>query len=358
MLPRAARLFCAIPIAATLLPLSTTGRAWVRIWDFPRIHLAALSALAMMVTQRSKGSPIDRLLTAALAGCCAYQAAKILPYTPLYRKQVLRAKEAARDRRLRLLTYNVYMENRRSAEVLRMIAAADADAICLLEPDAWWEEQMRPLEREYPYTNKCPLGNTYGMLLYSRLPLTSETRFLVQEDIPSMRSIVRLRSGDEIVLYTLHPRPPVPPEPSYGRDAELVLIGSHIAREDRPAIVLGDLNDVAWSYTTTLFQRISGTLDPRIGRGLYNSFHAKSPAFRFPLDHVFHTPDFTLLELRRLDRCGSDHFPILIELAHEPRRAAAQDAPEVQPGDRENAQEIVEDATENGAVTSPESPLA
>jgi endonuclease/exonuclease/phosphatase (EEP) superfamily protein YafD len=251
------------------------------------------------------------------------------------------------------------MENRRAADALRMLSQADPDVICLLETDAWWEEQMRPLERDYPHTNRCPIGNTYGMLLYSRLPLArSETRFLVQEDIPSMRSVVRLHSGEEIVLHTVHPRPPIPPEPSYGRDAELVLIGREMEREQRPAIVLGDLNDVAWSYTTTLFQRISGALDPRIGRGLYNSFHAKSPVLRFPLDHVFHTPDFALVDLRRLDRCGSDHFPILIELAYEPSAVVEQDAPEEEPGDRENARELLEDAVENGAVTSAQSPLA
>jgi endonuclease/exonuclease/phosphatase (EEP) superfamily protein YafD len=240
-----------------------------------------------------------------------------------------------------------------------MLRSADPDVICLLEPDGWWEKQMLPLERDYPHTNKCPIDNTYGMLLYSRLPLTkTETRFLVQDDIPSMRSVVRLRSGEEIVLHTVHPRPPIPPEPSYGRDAELVLIGREMERENRPAIVLGDLNDVAWSYTTQLFQKISGTLDPRVGRGFYNSFHAKAAILRFPLDHVFHTPDFTLVELRRLERCGSDHFPILIELAYEPRAVAEQDAPEEEPEDRENAEEILDSAVENGAVTSEQSPLA
>jgi hypothetical protein len=91
------------------------------------------------------------------------------------------------------------------------------------------------------------------------------------------------------MLGSNDPRPPVPPTPSYGRDAELVLIGREIDGASRPAVVAGDLNDVAWSSTTTLFQKISGTLDPRVGRGLYNSFHAKSPLLRFPLD-TYSTP--------------------------------------------------------------------
>jgi hypothetical protein len=106
---------------------------------------------------------------------------------------------------------------------------------------------------------------------------------------------------------------------------------------------------VAWSHTTTLFQKISGTLDPRVGRGLYNSFNAKLALLRFPLDHVFHTPDFTLVELRRLERCGSDHFPILIELSYEPRSAPKQPPLPEEPEDREDAQTIVREAIENGA---------
>jgi hypothetical protein len=94
-----------------------------------------------------------------------------------------------------------------------------------------------------------------------------------------------------------------------------------------------------------------------VGRGFYNSFHAKVALLRFPLDHVFHTPHFTLVELRRLERGGSDHFPILIDLAYEPRREPEQEPPAEEAEDRERAEEILEAAAENGAVTSDESPL-
>ncbi len=175
------------------------------------------------------------------------------------------------------------------------------------------------------------------MAIWSRLPLDDfEVQHIVQEDIPSFHATLRLRDGAGVRIHCLHPRPPAPQEgdTSAPRDAELVVMANRIreAREAResegpakpPHIVLGDLNDVAWSRTTELFLKISGMLDPRRGRGLYNSFHAEHWWFRVPLDHVFVSPEFRLIDMRRLDYVGSDHYPMCIEVALEPDADAQQ----------------------------------
>jgi hypothetical protein len=97
---------------------------------------------------------------------------------------------------------------------------------------------------------------------------------------------------------------------------------------------------------------------------MYNSFNADSRIWRFPLDHVFHSNEFKLIDLRVLDHVGSDHFPVLIELSCQPEQATAEQ-PETkeQAGDREHASEIVEQQAdrevrgeEHGHVSSQGSP--
>jgi hypothetical protein len=114
-------------------------------------------------------------------------------------------------------------------------------------------------------------------------------------------------------------------------------------------IVAGDLNDVAWSHTSRLFRRLSRLVDPRVGRGFYNSYHAQCVWMRWPLDHVFYSPDFLLRGLRRLPAFGSDHFPLLIELAYHPRAATVQEVDEPERDDHREAKETLAEATAAGA---------
>jgi hypothetical protein len=95
----------------------------------------------------------------------------------------------------------------------------------------------------------------------------------------------------------------------------LLTVAFEVRDFDGPTLVFGDLNDVAWSPTTALFQAVSAMLDPRIGRGQFNTFHARWPWLRYSLDHIFVSNHFRLVSLKRLPYIGSDHFPILAEFA-------------------------------------------
>lgn len=328
-------------VLATLLPISRRPQWWIRGLDFPRLQLATLAVLIFLaglwlLGRQLLGSSGWAMQVLVLV-CLAYQIYWVLPYTPLWHREVPRC-QSSEAPRLRLLSANVLMTNRRASDLLDLVRSHRPDLLITLESDAWWGEQLQSLEDDYPWSVRCPLDNLYGMHLFSRLPLRdSHLRYLVEEDVPSIHTLVELPGGRCVRLHVLHPAPPSPSEndESTERDAELMVVARSLGDSAEPVVVAGDLNDVAWSPTTRLFHRISGLLDPRIGRGMFNTFHARLPFLRWPLDHLFHSRDFSLVSLRRLGDIGSDHFPLWVELALQPE--CDEEIPPEEPTDQERA---------------------
>lgn len=340
-----------LAIILTVLPFLKFSAWWIRIGDFPRLQIAAL-CITIGILFAALGfilNKTDYVFIALLAACALYQFYCVLPYLPFYPKQVEKTRQPSPEKTLKLLISNVFMENEETGRFIDLVKKVNPDIFLLAEVNQRWVDAVSVLDEDYPHSIKHPLENTYGLALFSKLELeNAEVKFLVEDDIPSFHTNVKLRSGKLIKLYCLHPRPPVPAENdrSLERDAELLVVGRIADKTDEPTIVAGDLNDVAWSRTTMLFQKISGLLDPRIGRGLYNSFHADHALLRFPLDHVFHSNDFRLVELKRMPNIGSDHFPIYIALSFEPAAELTQEEPKADAEEKKEAVETIVEAFE------------
>jgi endonuclease/exonuclease/phosphatase (EEP) superfamily protein YafD len=332
-----------LSLIATLLPFCRTETWWVRACDFPRAQIAAMTAATLAgVLTLSELDALSVTLALVLLACLGVQLVVILPYTPAWPVEVKRSEAPAGPRTINFMIANVLMENREVDRLKDIIWAHDPDLLLAVETDEWWCAHLEGALPHHAFRIAHPLPNTYGMMLLSRLELVGpEVRFLLKAGIPSVRTGVRLRSGEAITLYGLHPEPPSPTEAdtSLPRDAELVLAGREIAESDQPTIVAGDLNDVAWSHTSRLFRRLSRMLDPRVGRGMFNTFHARHWFLRWPLDHVFVSDAFVLRSLQRLPEFGSDHFPILIAIDYAPAASALQEAPAPDAEDRAEAQD-------------------
>ncbi|TAE31989.1 MAG: endonuclease [Cytophagales bacterium] len=309
---------------------------WIRMWDFPHFQLMVLASVGLVVwgifdyntAWPQVSAPV--LLLASLV----YQGWLIYPYTNLHRVQVPRRKRrtpASDKNTIRLLIANVFMENTHCPQVTTLVGKQNPDVVLILEGNETWRQALTQLDPDYPFQELIPLENTYGMLFYSRFPMrNTRVQYRIQEGIPSLYTELQLPSGQWVHFYGVHPMPPSPTEHyrSTERDAELLLVGREARQKQGPVIVAGDLNDVAWSHTTRLFGRISGLLDPRIGRGLFSTFHAQYFFLRWPLDHVFVSHHFALNSIRRLPNCGSDHFPILVSITYAPDPARKDDIPQ------------------------------
>ena len=326
---------------------------WFRGADFPRLQILALGLIAfiLMLLWDAPWDWVREVILLGLIAAVAYQLKMVLPYTFMWKKQVktVAKTELQLERQISLIVSNVLTPNTQYNLLLQQIRQHQPDLILTLESDAHWEQALSVLEDDYPYRVAVPLDNLYGMHLYSRLALEDiEVKFILSDEIPSIHATVILRSGQPVQLYCLHPKPPSPTEAkdSTLRDAELLIVGDQIKDLDESCIVMGDLNDVAWSRTTRLFQRISGLLDPRVGRHFVNTFHADYPLLRWSLDHVFHSTDFALVQMQRLAHIGSDHFPVYVVLQTGRVFEQIQEELEQTEADEQEAQEAIEDGIE------------
>ena len=326
---------------------------WIRGADFPRLQILVLGLIAFVLLL-VWDQPWDlwrQIIFIALIAALAYQLKMVLPYTFIWKKQVkkVRKNQLNPEKQISLIVCNVLTTNDKYHLLIEQIQKHQPDLILTLESDQAWQNALSVIEKDYPYRVPVPLDNLYGMHLYSRLELKdTEVKFILSDEIPSIHTTVILRSGQPVQLYCLHPKPPSPTEAkdSTLRDAELLIVGDQIKDLDESCIVMGDLNDVAWSRTTRLFQRISGLLDPRVGRRFVNTFHADYPLLRWSLDHIFHSTDFALVHMKRLPHIGSDHFPVYVVLQTGRVFEQVQDELEQTDVDEQEAQEAIQEGIE------------
>lgn len=329
------------------MPFVRSGRWWVRMFDFPHVQVTILTTISILLTLvfldwTFQGKVV---LLALLLISLIYQLFILFPYTSLASNQVVLSTNPNSQNSISLLSSNVLIDNRNPEKLKSVIQEKNPDIIVLLETDDWWTAQMQYLKEEYLYFKEKPLDNGYGMLLYSKKELINTSiHYLLKDSIPSIMTQVRLDSGQQLDLFCLHPEPPAPQEAekSDQRDAELLTVSKKLINKKQPTIVIGDLNDVAWSKTTRLFQKTSGLLDPRIGRGTFSTFHADYFIFRWPLDHIFHSNHFRLIEIERLPHIGSDHFPIYASLEYHKVARKIQERPQANEAEKKEAEAIIE----------------
>ena len=338
-------------ILITLIPLIRHDFWVFRVFEYPRLQKLIANVIVLIVALYFSvdGEIKFKIISGLLFINCLYLLYQIYPFTFLAKKQIIATKKPSDQTRIRLLIANVFQDNRDSAGYHHLIESCQPDVILMVETNKWWEKEMDSLGHKFPHQIKVPLENTYGMLLYSKLDLIDgSVNYLVEDDIPSIEVNVQLKNGQMVKLFCLHPRPPVPQEnpQSTERDKEILLVAKKASASELPVIVAGDLNDVAWSYTTELFSKISGLLDPRRGRGFYNSFNAKYLFLRFPLDHIFCSPNFSLASIACKARCGSDHFPVFVELHSDPKAALENEVLSPDQEDVEIAEEKINAPTD------------
>lgn len=356
------RVFGLFLLVTTFLPLLSTGKWYVRWWDFPRLQLAvllflALSTSAFLIIKSTEPiaacvEPMTWMLL--LAGAFFWQCSHIIQFSSMWSKEIPDSVERSATE-IKFMVANLNYENQESARtVIRDLEEENADVLLLIEVDERWNRELVTLRDKYKYHYEYVRGEGLGISIWSQLEMRdSETKFLISDRRASLWTSLVSGSGEVINFVGVHPTPPglldstgETRRDSRVRDAELILVAKEIAsRRNESWVVAGDFNDVAWSHTTRLFKRTSGLLDPRVGRSYMGTFIAQYPPCRCPIDHVFLSEVFAVKELSRKRVAGSDHFAVIAVVTTE--RSQAGVSPRMEGNDKQDAREIIEEGKED-----------
>jgi endonuclease/exonuclease/phosphatase family metal-dependent hydrolase len=218
---------------------------------------------------------------------------------------------------LRLFSANVYDANPNVGRIAEEIRAATPDLVALQEvdPDGATALRRSGVLARFPYSLAEIRKGPSGIGLWSRLPLTDEQ---VQDvgGMPFISATVGL-GAHRLRVYAVHTVAPLGNDRSRWR-TQLQWVDAAVQDERGPLVVAGDFNATRYhrSFRRLLSDRLVDAHERR-GRGWATTW----PADQWPLpplmrlDHVLVSPDIAVRSIREGLGHGSDHRPIIADLA-------------------------------------------
>lgn len=219
--------------------------------------------------------------------------------------------------RLRILQANVLTCNTNAPALLALVARESPDVVVLQEPDDWWLRQLAPLTNSYPVYAGLARDDNFGAAIYCKTNALEADIFTLSdpEGAPSSHARIRV-NGRTITVVGTHTLAPYNGYMWRGRNSFTRELARTLRAVEGPLVVTGDFNNTPWSAHFRTFLKTSGLLDSSQGRGPQPTWPATSPsAARIPLDHCFHSADVRALAKRLGPDIGSDHLPLIIDVA-------------------------------------------
>jgi len=222
----------------------------------------------------------------------------------------------------RLLTANLEMDNGRAGMLGRQIRADSPDVVVVEELSnvTYYGLMKSGVLAGYHYSASRPQFGAFGAGVWSRYPLSDVAAPLVG-GLESLRVTVTLPTGQRFRVFAVHT---LSPQNSQNVDVwrtQLADLSREVRASALPVVLAGDFNA---TRDMRPFRRVlaAGVTDA------HDSAHAGwAPTWNdhlpvlpvlWRLDHVLISPQFTATGLRVGKHFGSDHLPVVVDLALRP----------------------------------------
>ncbi len=237
---------------------------------------------------------------------------------------------------LSIITFNVFRDNKKMANVEAWIRQINPDVVQLQElPAGYGRDGIPGLKDLYPYQFAAPQPR--GNIVLSRYPFrSSENRRDITQVYMAQRVVLDM-NGQAVTLYNMHFMNPIEDNPDLAgsrslidmafkyddsaRNAEIRRLFTFLKVERDPYIVTGDFN---MSDQTMMYREITLLMSDSFreagsgfGGSWPNSEVSQIPDFIPPfmrIDYVWHSPQFRALSAEQGPKLGSDHLPLYAKL--------------------------------------------
>jgi endonuclease/exonuclease/phosphatase (EEP) superfamily protein YafD len=275
----------------------------------PYLYLPVWPVAAAAVAARRKRLAALASVVAVLHGY--WTIAPLLP----------RSAVATTGRQLRVVSANLLMVHENPARLADELDRLDADVYFLQELSPHWDDELerRGFWSRYPFNKRLTSEDSFGTAIASRFPVRDLHVFWSAE-LPQMRGVLRVDDRD-VELFNVHLLPPRTLDyvPYYRQGAnEVVNIVQRLG--GRSFIVAGDFNSTPDSMFAARMRSLSDDAWEAAGSGF--GFTWPNGMFTLPpmrLDHVFVSPDLSVLRATLGMGLGSDHRPIIADVARRVR---------------------------------------
>ena len=217
------------------------------------------------------------------------------------------------ERFLRIVTFNLWGGNDRTERIVAFLDATGADAVVLEEVRPHHENLLAKLGTRYPHR----AGEQHGLVILSKHPILADGRVNREGQPPWMSLIIRWArldvNGTAVELAGVHLARPFYPALQHG---DIVGLTHFLQTRSGPLILAGDFNMAPWTWSLKHFTRATGL-------GRFNTFHPTWPMHwrnvpllpLVPIDNVFTSDHFASIGISLGPRLGSDHRPVIADIA-------------------------------------------
>ena len=211
-----------------------------------------------------------------------------------------------------VLNVNVNSTNGKHAEIIAAIAAARPDLVSIIELSTAFDAALEAAAGDLSHRYTLPARGNFGIGIVSRYPISRAASLSLGETF-AIDSTVELPSG-QLRFLAVHLVPPMGETLARERNRQLERLADYAEAAPEPLLVCGDFNLTPYSPMFRRFADEANLRDTRLGRGLGISWPTFMPLLGIPIDHCLIRGPIEAKSVSHLERIGSDHYPVQVEL--------------------------------------------